>query len=571
MKQLTSVTLVLSVMIGAVRADTTPLLIDPNNPAKPSPGVAPPKASASVPTVTVDAEAPALTPQTEIKVGRIQFVGGSRYSLPSLVGPFRPLIGKTVPLSKLLKLTSAITQRYRDDGYPLSFAFLPNNNFQNGTVTVVLVEGYIAHSQINSDSPQIAERVKRLAEKMMQEKPLSQRTFDRYSLLMTRTPAAKVEANAQLPANIYGAATMTVNAAQPRRWDVSSTLDSRKGQNLAMLNGSLSNITSWGDQLGLAVLVPLDKTARKNYVGMNYQQYLSDEGLQLQLKGSFYQEDPRSYTQLLQLTPDINVESRQKQTQYTGGVALNYPLVLERQRQLGISTELDYVDKHNDYRLRANGFGNTVDLSTVRQHVRYPAAELGINGYQEWEKVSASARVAMRQGINGAGADISPKDSADLSFTRWKGGFDGAWSMTDAWRLSTSWEGDWSNDSLPESERASFGALRYGRGYPDGEASGDYGYGGQLELRYIISRAESQWLATVQPYVLTDTARTRFNQSGLGEKKLASAAAGVMFGDNRHYTLSVEGARPLADKPSDSRDRDWRFSVTLTWNFNDLR
>jgi hemolysin activation/secretion protein len=60
--------------------------------------------------------------------------------------------------------------------------------------------------------------------------------------------------------------------------------------------------------------------------------------------------------------------------------------------------------------------------------------------------------------------------------------------------------GDWSNNTLPEPERVSFGAQRFGRGYQDSEASGDYGYGGQVELRYIKMRKESTWLATIQPY-----------------------------------------------------------------------
>lgn len=46
-----------------------------------------------------------------------------------------------------------------------SYARLPDNNFQQGNIKIVLVEGYVAHSDITSNNPHIAERLKRLSEK----------------------------------------------------------------------------------------------------------------------------------------------------------------------------------------------------------------------------------------------------------------------------------------------------------------------------------------------------------------------------------------------------------------------
>lgn len=564
-----------ALMCGAVlsiaRADTLPAIIDSVNPSKPAPGVQDPGAgSAPAPKVTVPGPASRLTPDTPIKVGHIQFIGGKIYPLKSLLAPFRPYAGKSVPLKEIVKLTSDITARYRADGYPLSYAWLPDNNFQNGNITIVLVEGYVAHSDIKSNNIGVAERLKRLAEKLMAEKPLRQDTFDRYSQLMTRTPATKVDVSAQLPKNIYGAAVMKVDANQPRIWDFSSTLDARKGENLALVNGTLSNLTRYGDQLGLATFVPLDDDTQKTYVGLNYQQFLNDEGLTMQLKGSFYRDDPKDYTPLLYI-PGFTVDARQKSTQYNGGVSAGYPLLLTRQKQISVSGGIDYTNKRNDYDLRARGFGQTIPLEAQSQHVRYPALDLGITGYREFSKASINARLNLRQGLDTFDADAYPAAGTDLDFTRWKGNVDGAWMVGEKWRLSTAMEGVWSDNDLPESERVQFGAQRFGRGYQDGEASGDYGYGGQLELRYMYTRKESTWLATVQPYVLTDTAQTWFNAPGYRHQRLSSVAAGVMVGDNKHYTLAVEAARPTGDVPGDASRRDWRYSLTVTWNFNNLR
>ncbi len=571
MKRLLCLSVFCTTLLAIARADTLPSIVDPANPSRPSKAIQEPDSRPPpAPKVTVAKPDSKLTPETPVLVKHIQFIGGTVYPLKSLLIPFAPYANKTVPLKTIIDLANAITMRYRQDGYPLSYAWLPEDNFHDGTIKIILVEGYVARSNIKSDNASSADRLKRLSTKIMADKPMSQDTFDRYSQLMTRTPGSKVDVSAQLPKNIYGAAVMDVTATQPHIWDLSSTLDMRKGQNLALVNGSLSNLTRYGDQLGVATFLPLDKSSEKRYLGLNYQQFLNDEGLTMQVKGSFYRDDPRGYDPLLNLPGNITVDARQKTTQYNGGVSFGYPLLLTQKKQITLTGGVDYTDKRNDYRLRANLPGQTIDLPEQRQNSRYPALELGINGFRAFDKASIAGSLTLRQGIDGPGADTSPGSATDLSFTRWKGTIDGAWMPGEKWRLSTSLEGDWSDNALPEAERASFGAQRFGRGYQDGEASGDYGYGGQVELRYLHMRKESKWLATVQPYLLADAAHSGFNQPGYPQQTLSSVAAGVMIGDNHHYTLSLEAARPTGDVPQDSHSRSWRYSLTLTWNFNDL-
>lgn len=572
-RPLCSVLLYTSVLTLA-HADTLPAIVDSANPARPSRTIQQPDTGpAPAPKVTLAKPDSRLTPETPVLVKHIQFVGGTIYPLKSLLQPFRPYAGKTVPLKTIIALANGITARYRADGYPLSYAWLPDDNFHDGTIKIILVEGYVARSEINSNNAMIAARLKRLAEKIMAARPLSQALFDRYSQLMTRTPGSKVDVNAQLPKNIYGAAVMSVNGEQPHVWDISSTLDTRRGQNLALVNGSLSNLTSYGDQLGIATFVPLGDGREQDYFGLNYQQFLNDEGLNLQLKGSYYRDDPESYDPLLYLPNGISVDARQKSTQYNGGASLSYPLLLTRQKQLSLFGGMDYTDRRNDFSLRARGFGQTVALPEQNQHVRYPALEWGARGLwlSEEAKTSLSGSVSVRHGLDALGASAAPAGGTDIDFTRFKSNLDAAWLVSENVRLSGSLEGAWSDNNLPEAERVSFGAQRFGRGYQDGEAQGDYGYGGQLELRYLHNRKESKWLSTVQPYVLADTARTGFNQPGYRHQRLSSVAAGVMVGDNRHYSLTLEAARPTGDVPGDTHGRDWRYSMTVTWNFNNLR
>lgn len=557
----------LGTTVGYSSANMFPPLIDPNNPAK----IALPtqKTAQKLPQVeiSIPQNAPSLTPQTPIDVKHIEFIGGTRYSLESLSAPFKNYIDKKVPLKDLLDATESITQRYQKEGYVLSYAYLPVDNFQNGVIKVGLVEGYVSETKIHSDNTQVGRWLGKLSKNVMDEKPLTLDTFERNTILMARTPDTKVNASANNPNNIYGATNMDVTATRTRNWNVATSVDSRKGESFGIVNATLSGLSSYGEQLGIATLVPLESDTRKTYGGVNYQQYLNDDGLLMQLKGSYYQQDEKDYNSLLTLPDGINIDSKAKQTQYNGGVTFSYPLQLTRKKQWTLSGGLDYLDKKYDFSLRARDAVQQIDLPGINQRLRYPAAEISLNGYREYEQAYWNTRFNVRQGIDALGAR-SPTPDTDITFTRWRFNGDTAYLFDQKWRLSSSLEGVWSDSNLPEPERVNFGALRYGRGYSDSDASGDYGVGGQVEMRYIYNRTEGEWLKTIQPYAVVDAAHTGFNQSGTRKQDLSSYALGVMFGDNRHYTISVEGARPIGDLPTNSSSRDWRLNASFTYNFN---
>ncbi|WP_442975973.1 ShlB/FhaC/HecB family hemolysin secretion/activation protein [Rouxiella sp. T17] len=571
MKKKFCIVVMMGSVVGFCSAEMFPTIIDPNNPAKlanpPSQSATPSTKSTSSVTPSTAKTVPALTPDTRVEVKHIQFIGGTRYSLESLIGPFRQYVGKTVPLSQLLAATDSLTQRYHNDGYVLSYAYLPTENFQNGMLKVGLVEGYVTSTQIHSDNKMITAWLSKLSKKIMAEKPQTRATFDRYSMLMSRTPDTKVTASAKNPDNIYGAAVMDVDAKRTRNWNVMTSVDSRRDSVDGVINATLSGLTPYGEQLGVATLVPLSGSTKKKYGGLNYQQYLNDDGLLMQLKGSYFDQNDKDFNRLQTLPNNINVDYKARQTQYNGGFTLSYPLELNAKKQWTLSGGADYLYKKYNYDLRASNDVQSIALDGINQFVRYPALEASLNGYREYEQFYWNARFNVRQGVDGLGAS-SNIPATDLNFTRWRFNGDAAYLFAKKWRLSTSWEGDWSNNDLPEPERASFGSSRYARGYQDGEATGDYGYGGQVEMRYIHDRQQGVWLKTIQPYVVMDTARTYFNQSGLPKQRLASYALGVTLADNKHYSVSVEAARPIGDVPLDNDKRNWRLNATFTYNFN---
>jgi hemolysin activation/secretion protein len=294
-------------------------------------------------------------------------------------------------------------------------------------------------------------------------------------------------------------------------------------------------------------------------------------GCSFQIKGSYYDQEPKNYAYVISVPnnagDNIEIDAKKGQTQYTTGVQLNYPLLLSAQRQWNISGGVDYLDKSYDYRYQVKRNGQIITIPGLTEdtlNTRYTAGEINLTGQRIYSQSNWALRFNLRQGLGGS-SDIKLPET-DIRFTRWRFGADAGYFFTPKWRISTSIDGVWSDSHLPEPEKASYGGLRFGRGYPEGEISGDYGYGGQVELRYL-QPIDARWVKTVQPYVVVDTGHTFNNSHYYRNRQIASYALGATFADNRHYSLSLEGARPIAELPSDVDKRDWRLNFSFSYNF----
>lgn len=560
----------LVVSIGANASESVPPLISRDNPSMLARVVPQPLIEKKfIGQISTPAATPSLALDTTITVQQVQIIGGTRYSIDELAPVFQIFIGRKTSLRVLLAATNSITERYHRDGYPISFAYLPVDNFQQGIVKVVLVEGHVSGKQIDTKNPNVAARIERLSEKIIADKPLTSAVFERNTILMNRTPGIQVMTSIDVPTNVNGQSLMKVKTdpIDPRHWNFGTAIDSRKGETLAILNAIARGFTSYGDQLGLATLIPLKSPNKDRFLGLNYQQFIGDDGWLMNFKGSYFKQKQKDYYFLTEVS-DQEIDYREDQTQFITGINFSYPLILTQKKQWTAGIGMDYTDATYDYDFRLYRAGDEVDINipSLQQKNRYPAAEGTIQGFYRYEQAYWTARVGIRQGINSWFAENKNTDSK-IGFTRWKASGEAAYLVAKKWRFSTAIDGSLTNDILPQVEQINFGGLRFGRGYQSGEATGDSGFGGQIELRYLFSWP-GRWLDTIQPYIVTDMARTYYNTSELRENRLSSFALGTSLGYSKYYLFSIEAAKPTGDLPSDTDRRSWRYNFTFTYQFD---
>ena len=96
-------------------------------------------------------EPPPLVMGTKLTIRKLQIEGGTVYPLKELGAAYQPLLGHEISLAQLIDATRTLTTRYQTDGYLLSYAYLPPQDFAQGLVRVVLVEGYIRDYTVQGD------------------------------------------------------------------------------------------------------------------------------------------------------------------------------------------------------------------------------------------------------------------------------------------------------------------------------------------------------------------------------------------------------------------------------------
>ena len=552
--------LLLLTLSAYAQAETLPSFLNSNDPVRPLPvpnlpadAYRPPTSKTQVPEAPPTAGQPLLM-DTKVTIRKLQIEGGTVYPLAETAQVYAPLIGRETNLAQLIEATRGITRRYQEDGYLLSYAFLPQQNFENGLVRVVLVEGYIKDYQQTGDIGSVSAYVDKLAQKLLAERPLTRKTFERYTTLMSRIPGLSVQAQVPPPGTTDGATPMQIQASRKPFTTSMSLVQKSRGGTQALLSATSNSQTSMGEQLSVSGLFPPGED-KEHYYRVDYNQFINAEGTQLALAAERYRADPSSSVQL-----DGGFELKPHQSIDRYSIGLSHPFIASPTESFTLGTRLYAVDQTTRYKLV--GYPLRFDIESNLRALAFEG---------DWRKADARRlRIisgGLYQGIDGLGAKArSDLDVAkpDLDFFRLRLSGVQSDKFFDNWQGVLSGALYWSNNTLPDSERATFGGQNFGRGYPDDQGSGDKGWGVAYEVNYSFNRA-GNWVKILQPYVVVDRAKSWFNDLPVKANDMSSAAVGLRFGDNKYYNIALEAAKPMSDIALDSFNRRPRYTLSFSY------
>lgn len=521
--------------------DASHILTPPTAPQRPAPHVQAPQQNLGLPPA-----------KAGVHFTNVRVIGARGVKASAITALFAPLQGHDTDAASLQAVLDKVDSLYLAAGYPLGRAYVPAQVMRGGTLTVRVVEGYVANIVVQAGTNSTRTLVEDIAAHLTEEKPLTSRTLQRYMLILQGLPGITLGSRFQSMDPLTGAATLVISAtvkpaAAAFYMDNRANLDRLPFQPYVM--GTLNNLVGAGDQTSLTALL---SPRQKDYAFYNigYSRPVGTEGLTMSFHASWAQTlDSRTFT-------PYDVRSQTSQLAQVS----RYPLLRATDEQLNIDSKVYYT--HAGYSFAG------IPIA----HDGFAAIQIGGDYARSFSPdLAAAGNLHLVQDIADMGPNPHTRGAVQGGFTKLQGDAKLAYRPVTALTLNFRAVGQYGSGSLYASEEIAFGGLQYGRGFDSAEISGDSGFGVtfQPEYSFALDWGGLGRGSSLTPYLLVDYART-FNTKGDGEPEgeLVSAGLGLRLALSDLVVVTLEADKPLNRIPLFRHNRDPRFYTSLQFGLD---
>ncbi len=499
-------------------------------------------------------------------VNGIQLAGSTVFTTEDFAELFAEYTNRPVTFNELLALRSAVTQRYVDEGFLTSGAFIPPQTLENGMVTVQVIEGVIEEIEIvgtNRLRPGyirsrlgLAARPPINADKLLEG--LQRLQIDP----LIETVSADLQAGVR-----PGTSILRVEVTEADSFAVTVGLDNGRSPNIGSVRRRIDvtegNLFGIGDR----AFVGYSNTDGSNSLDLSYSVPVSPYNTRVNLSGGI------SESRVIDDTFDV-LDISSDAFYYEVGVT--HPLIETPTQELTLGLALSH--KENQTSLGIDDIGPT-PLS--------PGADLdgetrvsALRFSQAWTQRSQQQVLAARSQFN-VGLDIlnattaegstllnpnNDDEAPDSQFFSWRG--QGQWVrlLGDDSLFFLRSDVQLAADSLVSSEQFGLGGQQTVRGYRQDALLRDNGALLSAEARFPIIRFSEESIVQITPFLDAGAAWNHSNTPG-GNNVLVGTGFGLLWQQGDDLTARLDWGIPLVDidTSSDSlQDSGIYFSIRYT-------
>ena len=512
--------------------------------APPVERVLPPAQPEIVPLATPPAEAAPVPPEgPPIQVDQVRIEGVTVYDEASLRALYAGVVGATVPRARLDEIAQSLQTRYRDDGYILTLVRGKFEKSDNKVVFVIsAIEGYISAVKLDGDIGPAGRLVFDILEHLTGKRPVKNADLERYLLLANDVPGVTARAVLRREGGEPGAVTLI---AQLSRKKVSGLLNfDNRGSNEAgppeiLVSGATNSFTNFGERLEALLFSTFNR--EQIFGQVNADAFLNSDGVRLHSYFGRGNSEPGGILAATGFNGDLQI----------AGAAVSYPIV--RSRRFNFSTDFGVDNYESDITLNGGGtpttsgsdlwiwrFGSSVDFQDGVLFDVPAANALNLKVSHGFLGIS-STRPANEVHFYKVGGDLTRvQDLLTIG--------------TVHTALKSSVGGQFTRNILPPSEEYFLGGTRFGRGFFNGEATGDRALGGSLELQANTSFTgvpllDSGYQLPVQFYGFWDYGRACKLAPGDLDHTIQSTGVGLRSDLTSWLFIETEGVHRLTTRP----------------------
>lgn len=544
--------LLLSGLSNKVLAATLPGVADPGRIVPPLQTASPPSTSEKLlAPPQAELSIPDTANHTSFELKHILLKGCTAFTVEEISAIYAPFIGKQVTLAQIYSIAQKITKHYREQGYFLSRAYIPQQEIDHGDLKIAVVEGFIGEVEVSADKSSL---ITALIERLKSEKPVSAYTLESFMLHMNALPGVNYVASLEsLQHGTEGAVKLQLQE-KPKAAQGQVSFDNFGSNFLGPHEATLIYKRS---------LLPLQETTfsaitstptnELNYFGLDHAVAVAPDWM-------FHVGINTAKSHPGDALAANDIKSRS--TEITTG--LTYQPVRQLRENLTFTAELSGRNTNSDF---------LSDNPLTRDRIRLLRTGVSYDKIDPWNGYHAM-HVDIQQGISGLGA--SQKGDENLSraeatpdFTVFSLNYQQQRRLDQDWLGILQIAAQKSTVPLFSALQFGYGGQNFGRAYNPSEITGDDGIEAMLELRYDDIKLWPD--AHLSPYTFYDIGKV-WNQATNGETLSASSAGfGIRLahesGASSNLGLAWPLTRAAANPIYGGNGNDPRFFFSIGYAF----
>ncbi|MCK6418125.1 MAG: hypothetical protein L6Q57_04200 [Alphaproteobacteria bacterium] len=487
--------------------------------------------------------------------------GASVWPQNELAKPLQSKIGQSVSVADVFRLAGQITQKYRDAGFILSRAVVPEQEIDKGFVRIQVVEGYVSEVVLTGKNvPPFP--VQDIKNTILSYRPLNIHDLERQLLLLNRLTGQSARGylesvTAASEKSIGGIRLNVVFTTLDNQY--SAGIDNYGSKFVGAWQSSARAYIPHGGILPGALQASIATTTQRrelSYFSISDRFTASPSGLMMSLGAQYSRSQP-----------GFTLTQQELYSRYRAlDIGLDYPLILSRANNLFVNTGLEIKNVESDI-LHTRLYDDR--LRVLRAGLNYESA-LGAG-------TSSTINLAWKQGLDIFGSRET--GSPDLSraeghsdFSKIELGMTTTQALENNFGLSVDTRGQISFSPLLSSEEFGYGGYSTGRAYDSAEITGDSGMSMLAEIFYnhYIQMPNDPEYSVLQPYLFYDIGKVWNRDQGSEPESGSSVGVGARLKQGSNAQLDLTIAQPLTrpiENPLSGNGNNPRVLMSLQMAF----
>lgn len=469
-------------------------------------------------------------------INKIELTGSTVFTAEDFDQVFDLYIGRPVTFNELLQIRSAVTERYVEEDFVTSGAFIPPQTLEAGVLTVQVIEGVIEEIEIEG-TRRLNPNYIRSRLSLAAQPPINTKTLLKGLQRLQIDPLIDA-VSADLQAGVNpGSSILRVNVTEADSFALNAELDNNRSPNIGSLRRQLTltegNFLGIGDRAYLGYA----NTDGSNSFDLSYSIPISPHNTRLNFEGGL------SESRVIDDTFDIlDISSNA----YYYGIGITHPLIETPTQELSLGLALS--SKQNQTSLGIDNIG-PFPLSPGADsngETRVNALRFSQTWTQRSEQQVFAARSQFNLGLDILDATDNQGNDPDSQFFSWRG--QGQWVrlLGETSLLFLRGDVQLASDSLLTSEQFGLGGQQTIRGYRQDAFLRDNGVLLSAEARFPLLRFAENSLVQITPFLDMGVAWNHQNTPN-GNNVLAGAGIGLLWQQNDNLSARIDWGIPLVD------------------------